>query len=77
MRAAGPQRGSDRVPGSPCTGHRVDLRTLDNDNIIVFADAHVVVVNDGSKDDTYEVARAAYPNDIASGRLTVETPARP
>jgi peptidoglycan-N-acetylglucosamine deacetylase len=34
---------------------------------------HVIVIDDGSADDTYEVARTAFPAEIASGRLTVLT----
>src|SRR5260370_20025426 len=38
-----------------------------------YKNIRIVVIDDGSKDRTYEVAREAYPNDIASGRLTVLT----
>src|SRR5260370_16551828 len=33
----------------------------------------IIVIDDGSKDRTYDIAREAYPADIASGRLTVLT----
>lgn len=36
-----------------------------------YANLRVIVIDDGSFDRTYEVARDAYPHDIASGRVTV------
>jgi cellulose synthase/poly-beta-1,6-N-acetylglucosamine synthase-like glycosyltransferase/peptidoglycan/xylan/chitin deacetylase (PgdA/CDA1 family) len=38
-----------------------------------YLNIRVIVIDDGSKDNTYEVARAAYQAEIASGRLTVLT----
>ena len=36
-----------------------------------YPNLHVVVIDDGSKDRTYEVAREQFAGDIASGRVTV------
>jgi cellulose synthase/poly-beta-1,6-N-acetylglucosamine synthase-like glycosyltransferase/peptidoglycan/xylan/chitin deacetylase (PgdA/CDA1 family)/spore germination protein YaaH len=38
-----------------------------------YPNIRVIVIDDGSKDNTFEVARAAYQAEIASGRLTVLT----
>ncbi|WP_446741635.1 glycosyltransferase [Silvibacterium acidisoli] len=38
-----------------------------------YPNLHVIVIDDGSKDKTFEVAQAAYPDEIASGRLLVLT----
>ncbi len=38
-----------------------------------YKNIRIIVIDDGSTDRTYEVAREAYPADIASGRLTVIT----
>jgi peptidoglycan-N-acetylglucosamine deacetylase len=38
-----------------------------------YRNIRVIVIDDGSKDDTYEVAVAAYPSEIAAGKLTVLT----
>ena len=38
-----------------------------------YKNIRIIVIDDGSTDKTYDVAREAYPADIASGRLTVLT----
>ncbi len=38
-----------------------------------YANIRVIVIDDGSRDNTFEVARDAYPKEIAQGRLTVLT----
>jgi cellulose synthase/poly-beta-1,6-N-acetylglucosamine synthase-like glycosyltransferase len=38
-----------------------------------YKNIRIVVIDDGSQDKTYDVARLSYPADIASGRLTVLT----
>ena len=38
-----------------------------------YANLHVIVIDDGSKDRTFEVAREAYAKDIAAGRVQVLT----
>jgi cellulose synthase/poly-beta-1,6-N-acetylglucosamine synthase-like glycosyltransferase/peptidoglycan/xylan/chitin deacetylase (PgdA/CDA1 family)/spore germination protein YaaH len=52
---------------------KVIVRTIRSVMMSNYKNLRIIVIDDGSKDDTYEVARAAYPNDIASGRLTVLT----
>ncbi len=38
-----------------------------------YSNLHVIVIDDGSKDRTFEVAREAYPLEMAAGRLQVLT----
>ena len=38
-----------------------------------YANLHVIVIDDGSKDRTFEVAREAYAKEIAAGRVQVLT----
>jgi cellulose synthase/poly-beta-1,6-N-acetylglucosamine synthase-like glycosyltransferase/peptidoglycan/xylan/chitin deacetylase (PgdA/CDA1 family)/spore germination protein YaaH len=40
-----------------------------------YENLHVIVIDDGSTDDTFEVARAAYAREIAAGRVEVLTKA--
>ncbi len=40
-----------------------------------YANIRVIVIDDGSKDNTFDVAREAYPAEIARGKLTVLTKA--
>jgi cellulose synthase/poly-beta-1,6-N-acetylglucosamine synthase-like glycosyltransferase/peptidoglycan/xylan/chitin deacetylase (PgdA/CDA1 family) len=52
---------------------KVIVRTIRSVMMSNYKNLRIIVIDDGSRDDTYEVARAAYPNDIASGRLTILT----
>ena len=52
---------------------KVIVRTIRSVMMSNYKNIRVIVIDDGSKDSTYEVARAAYPKDIESGRLTVLT----
>jgi cellulose synthase/poly-beta-1,6-N-acetylglucosamine synthase-like glycosyltransferase/peptidoglycan/xylan/chitin deacetylase (PgdA/CDA1 family)/spore germination protein YaaH len=52
---------------------KVIVRTIRSVMMSNYKNIRIVVIDDGSSDKTYDVARAAYPNDIASGRLTVLT----
>jgi cellulose synthase/poly-beta-1,6-N-acetylglucosamine synthase-like glycosyltransferase/peptidoglycan/xylan/chitin deacetylase (PgdA/CDA1 family)/spore germination protein YaaH len=52
---------------------KVIVRTIRSVMMSNYKNIRIVVIDDGSKDRTYDVAREAYPNDIASGRLTVIT----
>lgn len=50
---------------------KVIVRTIRSVMMSTYKNLHIIVIDDGSKDRTAEVAREAYPEDIASGRLTV------
>jgi peptidoglycan-N-acetylglucosamine deacetylase len=50
---------------------KVIVRTIRSVMMSNYKNLHIIVIDDGSKDRTAEVAREAYPNDIASGRLVV------
>jgi cellulose synthase/poly-beta-1,6-N-acetylglucosamine synthase-like glycosyltransferase len=52
---------------------KVIVRTIRSVMMSTYKDIRVIVIDDGSKDRTYDVACEAYPADIASGRLTVLT----
>jgi peptidoglycan-N-acetylglucosamine deacetylase len=54
---------------------KVIVRTIRSVMMSNYKNLRIIVIDDGSSDNTYEVARAAYPNDIASGRLIVMTKA--
>ncbi len=50
---------------------KVIVRTIRSVMMSTYKNLHIVVIDDGSKDRTAEIATEAYPDDIASGRLTV------
>ncbi|HWZ50036.1 MAG TPA: glycosyltransferase [Granulicella sp.] len=52
---------------------KVIVRTIRSVMLSSYKNIRILVVDDGSKDNTFEVARKAYPEDLASGRLTVLT----
>jgi cellulose synthase/poly-beta-1,6-N-acetylglucosamine synthase-like glycosyltransferase/peptidoglycan/xylan/chitin deacetylase (PgdA/CDA1 family)/spore germination protein YaaH len=52
---------------------KVIVRTIRSVMMSNYKNIRVIVIDDGSKDATYQTAIDAYPNDIASGRLTVLT----
>ncbi len=52
---------------------KVIVRTIRSVMMSNYKNLRIIVIDDGSSDNTFEVARNAYPNDIASGRLTVMT----
>jgi cellulose synthase/poly-beta-1,6-N-acetylglucosamine synthase-like glycosyltransferase/peptidoglycan/xylan/chitin deacetylase (PgdA/CDA1 family)/spore germination protein YaaH len=52
---------------------KVIARTIRSVMMSNYKNLRIVVIDDGSKDKTYEVAVNAYPDQIASGRLTVLT----
>jgi cellulose synthase/poly-beta-1,6-N-acetylglucosamine synthase-like glycosyltransferase/peptidoglycan/xylan/chitin deacetylase (PgdA/CDA1 family)/spore germination protein YaaH len=52
---------------------KVIARTIRSVMMSNYKNLRIVVIDDGSKDKTYEVALNAYPEQIASGRLTVLT----
>ncbi len=52
---------------------KVIVRTIRSVLNSDYANLHVIVIDDGSKDRTFEVAREAYVKDIAAGRVQVLT----
>ena len=52
---------------------KVIVRTIRSVLNSDYANLHAIVIDDGSKDRTVEVARAAYADEIAAGRLQVLT----
>ena len=52
---------------------KVIARTIRSVMMSNYKNLRIVVIDDGSKDSTYKVACEAYPEQIASGRLTVMT----
>jgi peptidoglycan-N-acetylglucosamine deacetylase len=52
---------------------KVIVRTIRSVMMSNYKNIRIIVIDDGSKDKTYDVACEAYPADIASGRLTVLT----
>jgi cellulose synthase/poly-beta-1,6-N-acetylglucosamine synthase-like glycosyltransferase/peptidoglycan/xylan/chitin deacetylase (PgdA/CDA1 family)/spore germination protein YaaH len=52
---------------------KVIVRTIRSVMMSNYKNIRIIVIDDGSKDNTYQVAKDAYPKDIASGRLTVIT----
>jgi peptidoglycan-N-acetylglucosamine deacetylase len=50
---------------------KVIVRTIRSVMMSTYKNIRIIVIDDGSKDNTFDVAREAYPNDLASGRLTV------
>jgi cellulose synthase/poly-beta-1,6-N-acetylglucosamine synthase-like glycosyltransferase/peptidoglycan/xylan/chitin deacetylase (PgdA/CDA1 family) len=52
---------------------KVIVRTIRSVMMSNYKNIRVIVIDDGSKDNTYRTAVDAYPADIASGRLTVLT----
>ena len=50
---------------------KVIVRTIRSVMMSTYKNLHIIVIDDGSKDRTAEVAREAYAADIESGRLTV------
>jgi cellulose synthase/poly-beta-1,6-N-acetylglucosamine synthase-like glycosyltransferase/peptidoglycan/xylan/chitin deacetylase (PgdA/CDA1 family)/spore germination protein YaaH len=52
---------------------KVIVRTIRSVMMSNYKNIRVIVIDDGSTDNTYRVACDAYPADIASGRLTVLT----
>ncbi|HZY72378.1 MAG TPA: polysaccharide deacetylase family protein, partial [Edaphobacter sp.] len=52
---------------------KVIVRTIRSVMMSSYKNMRIIVIDDGSTDRTYETARAAYPKDIASGRLIVLT----
>jgi peptidoglycan-N-acetylglucosamine deacetylase len=52
---------------------KVIARTIRSVMMSSYKNIRIIVIDDGSTDSTYDVAREAYPADIASGRLAVLT----
>jgi len=52
---------------------KVIVRTIRSVMMSNYKNIRIIVIDDGSTDNTFEAARDAYPADIASGRLTVLT----
>jgi cellulose synthase/poly-beta-1,6-N-acetylglucosamine synthase-like glycosyltransferase/peptidoglycan/xylan/chitin deacetylase (PgdA/CDA1 family)/spore germination protein YaaH len=52
---------------------KVIVRTIRSVMMSNYKNIRIIVIDDGSKDNTYRAACDAYPADIASGRLTVLT----
>ena len=51
----------------------VIVRTIRSVMMSTYKNLRIIVIDDGSKDRTLEVAREAYPKDIESGRLVILT----
>ncbi len=52
---------------------KVIARTVRSVMMSNYKNIRIIVIDDGSKDRTFDVVRETYPNDIASGRLTLLT----
>ncbi len=52
---------------------KVIARTIRSVMMSTYKNMRIVVIDDGSKDDTYKVARDTYAEQIATGRVTVLT----
>ncbi len=52
---------------------KVIVRTIRSVMLSSYKNIRIIVIDDGSKDRTYEVAREAYPAEMESGRLLVLT----
>jgi peptidoglycan-N-acetylglucosamine deacetylase len=52
---------------------KVIVRTIRSVMMSAYKNIRIIVIDDGSTDRTFDVARDAYPKDIESGRLTVMT----
>ena len=50
---------------------KVIVRTIRSVMMSSYKNLRIIVIDDGSSDDTFDAAREAYPAEIASGRLTV------
>ena len=56
-----------------CNEEKVIVRTIRSVTMSNYKNIRIIVIDDGSTDNTYRAAVDAYPADIASGRLTVLT----
>lgn len=52
---------------------KVIVRTIRSVMMSTYKNIRIIMIDDGSKDGTYDIVREAYPADLASGRLTVLT----